>query len=439
MSDVSLTAAVRQNLLSLQNTTDLINRTQNRLSTGLRVASAIDDPVKFFQAKGLQDRASDFDEKKTGIDQGISTLTAAMDSIEAIETLVQQLKGLATNAKSATTNAEVANIVTQFNDLRTQINNLTTDATYQGLNLVAGTGSTLQVNFSNDTGSVLTVNSIDVTVKTNGLDVAQLTQGTQGINFNQAFISAGTLSGEGNLLGSAGGGLPGGTASVDPEMITVSVGGQTTTIISAGDTFTLAYDGITFTVNIYTSKTGDGGTLSNSFVTAGTYAVGTTIEFTVVTGFISGQSGGSGFSAQSAGTGLSAGVNRFSILASGTGVSVLRLDATSKTVTETDAKRTVGIGFTTELNDRITNLDSALTTLRSRTQTLGANVAVLNTRLDFTKAYVNTMTAGAGKLTLADLNEEGANLLALQTRQQLGIQSLAFAGQSEQSILGLFR
>jgi flagellin-like hook-associated protein FlgL len=437
MSDVSLTAAVRQNLLSLQNTTDLINRTQNRLSTGLRVASAIDDPVKFFQAKGLQDRASDFDEKKTGIDQGISTLTAAMDSIEAIETLVQQLKGLATNAKSATTDSEVANIVTQFNDLRTQINNLTTDATYQGLNLVAGTGSVLQVNFSNDTGSVLTVNSIDVTVKTNGLDVAQLTQATQGINFNQAYISAGTLSGEGNMLGSAGGGLP--AASVDPEMVTVSVGGQTTTIISAGDTFTLAYDGITFTVNIYTSKTGDGGTLSNSFVTAGTYAVGTTIEFTVVTGFISGQSGGSGWSAQSAGTGLSAGVNRFSILASGTGVSVLRLDATSKTVTETDAKRTIGIGFTSELNDRITNLDSALTTLRSRTQTLGANVAVLNTRLDFTKAYVNTMTAGAGKLTLADLNEEGANLLALQTRQQLGIQSLAFAGQSEQSILGLFR
>ena len=436
MSDVSLTAAVRQNLLSLQNTTDLINRTQNRLSTGLRVASAIDDPVKFFQAKGLQDRASDFESKKTDIDQGISTLTAATDSIVAIETLVRQLKGLATNAKSATTNAEVSNILTQFNDLRTQINNLTTDATYQGLNLVSGTGSTLQVNFSNDTGSVLTVNSIDVTVKTNGLDIAQLTQGTQGINFNQAFISGGTLSGEGNLLGSAGGGL----ASVPaPEMITVSVGGQTTTIISAGDTFTLAYDGITFTVNIQTSKTGDGGTLSRSFVTAGTYAVGTTIEFTVVSGFISGQSGGSGFSAQSAGTGLSAGVNRFSILASGTGVSVLKLDATSKTVTETDAKRTIGIGFTTELNDRIINLDSALTTLRSRTQTLGANVAVLNTRLDFTKAYVNTMTAGAGKLTLADLNQEGANLLALQTRQQLGIQSLAFAGQSEQSILGLFR
>ena len=64
MSDVTLTSAVRQNLLSLQSTTNLIGRTQNRLSTGLRVASAIDDPVNFFQAKGLSNRASDFEEKK---------------------------------------------------------------------------------------------------------------------------------------------------------------------------------------------------------------------------------------------------------------------------------------------------------------------------------------------------------------------------------------
>jgi len=79
MSDVTLTSAVRQNLLSLQSTTDLIGRTQNRLSTGLRVSNAIDDPVNFFQAKGLNDRASDFTEKKSGIDQGISTLTAATE------------------------------------------------------------------------------------------------------------------------------------------------------------------------------------------------------------------------------------------------------------------------------------------------------------------------------------------------------------------------
>lgn len=66
-------------------------------------------------------------------------------------------------------------------------------------------------------------------------------------------------------------------------------------------------------------------------------------------------------------------------------------------------------------------------------------MALLQTRLEFTETYVNTLQAGGDKLTLADLNEEGANLLALQTRQQLGIQALSFAGQAEQGILGLFR
>jgi flagellin-like hook-associated protein FlgL len=96
-------------------------------------------------------------------------------------------------------------------------------------------------------------------------------------------------------------------------------------------------------------------------------------------------------------------------------------------------------GVTTTIDALNTELDAALTTLRARTQTLGSNVALLQTRLDFTENYVNTLETGSGKLTLADLNEEGANLLALQTRQQLGISALAFAGQAEQGILGLFR
>ena len=57
--------------------------------------------------------------------------------------------------------------------------------------------------------------------------------------------------------------------------------------------------------------------------------------------------------------------------------------------------------------------------------------------LDFTNEYVNTLQGGSDKLTLADLNEEGANLVALQTRQQLGIQSLSIAGQQQQAILAL--
>src|SRR3972149_345899 len=108
--NVSLSAAVRANLLALQSTTDLISRTQGRLSTGLRVAAAVDDPVSFFQAKSLNDRASDFSVKKGGIDQGISTITAATDAVTGIESMVQQLKGLILTAKSATTTTEVTNL-----------------------------------------------------------------------------------------------------------------------------------------------------------------------------------------------------------------------------------------------------------------------------------------------------------------------------------------
>ncbi|MBX9635429.1 MAG: flagellin-like protein, partial [Magnetospirillum sp.] len=76
---------------------------------------------------------------------------------------------------------------------------------------------------------------------------------------------------------------------------------------------------------------------------------------------------------------------------------------------------------------------------RGASKALSSNITFLQTRLDFTKQYINTLTEGSGKLTLADLNEEGANLVSLQTRQQLGIQALSFANQQEQGILSLFR
>ena len=114
-----------------------------------------------------------------------------------------------------------------------------------------------------------------------------------------------------------------------------------------------------------------------------------------------------------------------------TGVSVTVGDVTGQYVLDS--------AFITQINNVVTDLETALKTLRTKAKTLGSNVALLQTRLEFTENYVNTLQTGADKLTLADLNEEGANLLALQTRQQLGIQALAFAGQAEQGILALFQ
>ncbi len=433
--NVSLSTAVRANLLALQTTSELISRTQGRLSTGLRVASAVDDAVSFFQAKSLNDRSTDFEVKKRGIDQGISTVTAASDAVTGIENLVQQLKGLILTAKSATTSTEVSNLVSQFNDLRSQINNLASDASYQGLNLVNGTGQTLTVNFSNDTASVLNVNSYDLRVENSGLGIGRLSANTgTDIAFSRNYIAADTLSGAGTQLVSDAA-----TLVSLYDQFSVTVAGASAQIVAGGDSITLSYDGLSFSVTVLSGLSDAANmtlTAGGGYITAGTYAVGSSLTFAVVTAGLSVSSAGAGFSAQSAGTGYSAGTFRMSGFA---GYGVLRLTGSTVTVSETQAVRVVGVGSTTEFNSRITNLDSALTTLRSRAQTLGSNVALLQTRLNFTKAYATTLSTGAGKLTLADLNEEGANLLALQTRQQLGIQSLAFAGQAEQTILTLFR
>ncbi len=281
MAEITLNAAVRSNLLTLSNTQSLIDKTQNRLSTGLRVASPIDDSKAFFEAKSLSDRASDFSEKKDGIDQGISSVKTALEAVEAVDTLVRQLKGLAISAKSAT-GTELTSIVSQYNSLRTQIDNLAGDASYQGLNLVNNTTSTLAVSFGTATTSTLSIAAVN------------LQAGSAGLAVTLAAASA-TTTGE--------------------------------------------------------------------------------IDFSTASG--------------------------------------------------ADAA--------------ITELDTAITTLRGNASSLGSNVALLQARLDFTKSYVNGLEEGAGKLTLADINEEGANLVSLQTRQQLGISALAFAGQSEQSVLSLFR
>jgi len=84
-------------------------------------------------------------------------------------------------------------------------------------------------------------------------------------------------------------------------------------------------------------------------------------------------------------------------------------------------------------------LDRGINRVRAQSALLGGNVTFLQSRMDFTSNYINTLQEGSGKLTLADLNEEGANLVTLETRQQIGIQALSIAGQQQQSILSLLK
>jgi len=112
-------------------------------------------------------------------------------------------------------------------------------------------------------------------------------------------------------------------------------------------------------------------------------------------------------------------------------------DATAAPLSIADAVG--GWANPTDITTSSNELTAALTTLRSEAQTLGSNLSVVQIRQDFTKATINTLQTGSSDLTLADSNEEGANLLALQTRQQLSTTALSLAAQADQNVLKLFQ
>jgi flagellin-like hook-associated protein FlgL len=99
-----------------------------------------------------------------------------------------------------------------------------------------------------------------------------------------------------------------------------------------------------------------------------------------------------------------------------------------------DAASKAGVNISAAIGQ----LDTLTTKLRSAAATFGTDNAILDTRREFTENLVNTLESGAGELVNADMNEESANMLSLQTRQQLGTISLSIANQAEQSVLRLF-
>ena len=93
---------------------------------------------------------------------------------------------------------------------------------------------------------------------------------------------------------------------------------------------------------------------------------------------------------------------------------------------------------TANIDKSLDQISKATSMLRAQASEFGQNLSTVQIREDFTQKMINNLQTGADKLTLADMNEEGANMLALQTRQQLGIQSLSLASQAAQSVLRLF-
>ena len=124
MSGIVLSASVRQNLLSLQSTADLLATTQNRLATGKKVNTALDNPTNFFTAQSLDARAGDINNLLDGIGNGVQVLQAANTGITSLQKLVDTAKSIANQAlQSAVGYSTKSNVSTTItgataNDLR---------------------------------------------------------------------------------------------------------------------------------------------------------------------------------------------------------------------------------------------------------------------------------------------------------------------------------
>ncbi|MDX1923312.1 MAG: flagellin [Alphaproteobacteria bacterium] len=274
ISNISLTAGARANLLSLQQTAGLLNQTQNRLSTGKRVASALDGATAYFASIGFLNRANDLSNVKDGLSNALQTVKAAAVAIDGITKIVQQAQGLTTAALQTTDATTRSGLAVQFNDLLVQVNSLVNDARFNGTNLIGQTSLSLVVYFNEDNTSKLTITNTNLSIDTTaGLSVA-----------------------------------------------------------------------------------------------------------VAAAGFVS----------------------------------------------------------DSNINTAVSQLATALTKLRTTASSFGNNTTVITTRQDFTDNLISTLQTASDNLTLADTNEEGANLQALQARNSLGITSLGISGQLQQAILKLF-
>jgi len=184
INDISLTAGMRSNLLSLQNTVTLLNRTQNRLSSGNKVNTALDNPTSYFTAQVLSARASKIDSLKDAMGQAIQTVTAADKGISGISALIEQAKGIAQSALSATSGSVYG---TETITLNTVVDTNT-------IVIANGVTTTTFTAGASGTGTTTTLLSQTITVTSNNHLEAGDSISVGGLTFTAANASSTAIS-----------------------------------------------------------------------------------------------------------------------------------------------------------------------------------------------------------------------------------------------------
>jgi flagellin len=564
-NDVVLSAALRSNLLSLQQTSNQIGVHQNRLATGKKVNSALDSPQAFFAAQSLTNRANDLSTLLDSIGQSIQVINAANNGVTALTTLVTQAQSLANTAQSTLAGASTQATVTGTADLGGP-------ASPKKLNTISGvaTNDTIIFTVTDPAGGASPISaqtitiaandtSADLVTKINDLNTSLTTPAIQasldssnhlvltainGGNLNVKFVTAAATNAANQASAAAFGfnnvaqlNLNGNAVStVDftatpnsaltsralystgpttlataSTLLNASLKDSTNTAVGtlvAGDTYTLkvggktsanllVYGGATATtatiqtlIDGINNDTSIKSLVSASFdATTGKISItskdasATDVQFALVTSTAAIKKLDLGFGTNSMNTtaNINAGATediRFGA-AAGTlaslqtqyNTTLSQIDALVKDTgyagtnllngnnlttyfneSRTSSLTTTGGTFTSSglsltsanfqstsaISTSITQTQNALTTIRNYGSTLSTNLSIIQNRQSFTTNLINTLQTGSDALTNADQNEEGATLLALQTRQSLGITSLSLASQSQQAILKLF-
>jgi len=513
MSDISLSKAVRSNLLSLQGTAASMAKTQERLATGLKVNSALDNPTNFFTASALNSRAGDMANLLDSMSSGIKTIEAADNGLKSITKTVETMQSTLRQAR-------------QDKSFKTGSYTIDTAAigtsTIKKISFTGGAFGTTPVDFNlNDTsaatagaaaitfgagGTLDTAATLDFTVTVDG-GSAQNVSITQAdllaVGDNNTTMTAAefrTILGTkvtGVTVGGSGSSITltssttGATSDVDIGIASIggTVGTSTLTSTTAGLNAAInGTAGVAAGVAAGTVKTVDSMvTQINNNAALNTKVRASndngklrienlsTTDLTVTgvgtDGEIDGLTTSSGVGGNDVRKNLVKQFNelrdqldKFADDASFNGINLLRGDKLKLTFNETGTS-TIEIqakdegGVPTSINNTALGIDEVFTAdfdsditldaklddladvmgkLRSHASSFGSNLSIVENRTDFTKNMINTLQTGASNLTLADTNEEAANLLALQTRQQLSSTALSMASQADQAVLRLF-
>ena len=417
MADISLTASMRTNLLSLQNTQSLMDTTQERLSTGLKVNSAIDNASSYYTAQSLNNRASDLSALLDSMGQGIQTIQAANEGIEAITDFVEQAKAIANSARDAASKTDVKTLNAKFSDLTTPQTPKTSAATALTLEIKKVNGDKVEALGSSDEHDKAVTAAL---AKLN----AKLAAGELGGKDASAFKTASEAAMKEFT----------GTVLEDVMEFSISADGKVSLTAKAGYQIAAKGAGEFAGQGDKAADTGLAGDTATSTVNVNTDRQKYAEQFNEIMRQIDKLAKDSGYK----GINLLQ-MNTLTVIFNEDRSSQIEVKGVDASSTGLKISNPVDSWQTDEdINKSITEAENAISELRIMASDYGNYYSIVQNRQDFTKNLINVLTEGADNLTLADMNEESANMLALQTRQQLAINSLSLASQAAQGVLQLF-